>query len=185
MNDNIKEPKPLILEGERVVLRPLEEGDIKFLHRWGSDSEIMALTGDVEPMSLEGARAFYDKVQIEDNRLWFTVVVKDGDRPIGEAGLLRMFKPWHTTDLTMIIGEKDAWGKGYGTEAIRLLLDYTFQELNFHRVAVGVVGFNERALRFYEKIGFKKEGIQRDGYYIEGKYSDFIMMSILREEYVG
>jgi RimJ/RimL family protein N-acetyltransferase len=94
-----------------------------------------------------------------------------------------MFPAWRTTDLSIIIGERDAWGKGYGTEAINLLLDYAFGYLSFHRVAVGVVGFKEKALRFYEKVGFRREGIQRDGYYYGHKYHDFVMMSILKNEY--
>lgn len=94
-----------------------------------------------------------------------------------------MFEPWKTTDLTMIIGEKDAWRKGYGSEAITILLDYTFEQLKFHRVALGVVGFNERAIGFYKNIGFKQEGVQREGYFYDNKYSDFIMMSILDKEY--
>ena len=110
-------------------------------------------------------------------------MLKEDDRVIGETGLLRMFHAWHTTDISIIIGEKDTWGKGYGTEAILLLLDYAFRCLNFHRVAIGVVGFNERGIRFWEKIGFKKEGIQKDGYYYNHKYHDFFMMSILEDEY--
>jgi RimJ/RimL family protein N-acetyltransferase len=94
-----------------------------------------------------------------------------------------MFQDWRTTDLSLIIGEKDARGKGCGTEAINLLLDYAFGYLGFHRVAIGVVAFNEAALRFYEKVGFKREGVQRDGYYHNHQYHDFIMMSILETEF--
>jgi RimJ/RimL family protein N-acetyltransferase len=62
-------------------------------------------------------------------------------------------------------------------------LDYAFGYLNFHRVAVGVVEFNERALQFYEKVGFRREGIQRDGYYYDHEYFDFVMMAVLEAEY--
>jgi RimJ/RimL family protein N-acetyltransferase len=134
-------------------------------------------------MSWAEAEAFYDRVKSDVHRLWFIVALVENDRAIGEAGLLRMFPAWRTTDLSIIIGERDAQGKGYGTEAINLLLDYAFGYLNYHRVAVGVVGFNEAALRFYEKVGFRKEGIQRDGYYCGHSYYDFVMMSILEDEY--
>ena len=134
-------------------------------------------------MSKAEAEAFYERVRNDEHRVWFIVALQENDRPIGEAGLLRMFPAWRTTDLTIILGEKDAWGQGYGTDAIHLLLDYAFGYLSFHRVAIGVVGFNERALRFYEKVGFKREGIQRDGYYYDHQYADFVMMSILEDEY--
>jgi diamine N-acetyltransferase len=94
-----------------------------------------------------------------------------------------MFRPWRSTDMTIIIGEKDAWGKGYGTEVGHLLLDYTFGQLGFHRVSIGVVGFNKRALKFWESLGFKKEGVRRDEYYYVNEFSDCIMMSILEDDY--
>jgi len=83
-----------------------------------------------------------------------------------------------------MVVEKDYRGKGYGKEAIILLMDYAFGHLNFHRISIGVVGFNDNALRFYEKIGFKQEGIQRDSYYYNYKYHDFVMMSILEDEFI-
>lgn len=176
---------PVFLLGERVYLRPVEKEDLPLIRKWADDPEIRALTGEVAPMSQAAAEEWFEHVQADRDRVWFIVALKENDRPIGEAGLLRMFPAWRTTDLSIIIGEKDAWGKGYGSEAIRLLLDYAFGALNFHRVAVGVVGFNERALRFYEKAGFKREGIQRDGYYCDHAYHDFVMMSILEDEFRG
>ena len=171
------------LDGEHLYLRPLEPEDLPLIRKWGNDPEIRRLTGDISPMSRAGADEFLERVRRDKNRVWFVIVLKEGDRVIGEAGLLRMFHAWRTTDLTIIIGEKDTWGKGYGTEAIRLLLDYAFGCLNFHRVAIGVVGFNESALRFYENVGFRREGIQRDGYFWDHAYHDFVMMSILEDEF--
>ena len=104
-------------------------------------------------------------------------------RLFGECGLLRIFPAWRTTDLSISLGDKDAWGKGYGIDAILLLMDYAFGYLNMHRVAIGVVGSNQRALRFYEKAGFTAEGVQRDGYYYNHAYQDFVMMSILEDEF--
>ena len=171
------------LVGEHIYLRPVEHDDLAHIRKWANDSEIRRLTGEVTPMTPAGAERFYEKVQNDEDRVWFIIALCENDAPIGEAGLLRMFPAWRTTDLSIIIGEKDTWGKGYGTEAIRLLLDYAFGYLNFHRVAIGVVGFNERALRFYEKIGFKREGVQRDGYFYDHAYHDFVMMSLLENEF--
>ena len=171
------------LLGERIYLRPLEQGDLHLIQRWANDPEIRQLTGEVMPMGEAAAAEFLEKVRTDRERVWFMIALRANDRVIGEAGLLRMFNPWRTTDLSLIIGEQDTWGKGYGTEAILLLLDYAFGYLNFHRVSVGVVGFNERALRLYEKVGFKREGIQREGYYYDHQYHDFVMMSILEDEF--
>jgi diamine N-acetyltransferase len=174
---------PAFLVGQRVYLRPLERDDLNTIRLWANDPEIRRLTGETAPMSQADAQEFLEKVQHDKDRVWFAVVVRENDRLIGEAGLLRMFRPWRTTDLSLILGDKGAWNQGYGTEAILLLLDYAFGVLNFHRVAIGVVALNTRALRFYEKIGFRQEGIQRDGYYCDHAYHDFVMMSLLEDEF--
>lgn len=171
------------LSGERVYLRPLEKRDLAVLQGWMNDPETRGQIGEVMPTNQAGMEDYFERVRADTSRVWFVVALKENDRVIGEAGLLRMFFPWRTTDLTMIIGDKSAQGQGYGTEAIRLLLDYAFGYLNFHRVSIGVVGSNERALRFYEKVGFKQEGIQRDGYYYNYRYQDFVMMSLLDDEF--
>lgn len=177
------EIKSKFLIGKRVYLRPLEKEDLIYIRKWSNDPEIRGLTGEVTSTSQVDADKFLEEVHDDDTRQWFVIVIKEDDRVIGETGLLRMFHPWRTTDISIIIGEKDAWGKGYGTEAILLLLDHAFGCLNFHRVAIGVVGFNEKAIRFWEKLGFKKEGIERDGHYYNHKYYDCVMMSILEDEF--
>jgi diamine N-acetyltransferase len=175
------ERKPLV--GERILLRPFSKRDLPHIQRWSTDAELRKLIGRVAPMSEAEAERFYKDLRVDKDRIWFVIVLKRNNRVIGEAGLLRMFRPWRNTDMTIIIGEKDAWGKGYGTEAGHLLLDYAFNRLGFHRISIGVVGFNKRALRFWESLGFKKEGVERDEYFYDNVYSDGIMMSILENEF--
>ncbi len=177
------EPNTPFLCGERVYLRPVEKEDIPLLRVWMNDPEMRRLTGEVMPVSQSGADQFLERIKNDENRVWFSVVLRENEHLIGETGLLRIFYPWRTADLTIIIGDKFCWGKGYGRETILLLLNYAFGALGLHRIAIGVVGFNERALRFYEKIGFKREGIQRDGYFNNHCFSDFVMMSILEDEF--
>jgi RimJ/RimL family protein N-acetyltransferase len=181
--DGKSDIRPRVLTGKRVYLRPLAKEDSVYLRKWSDDAEIRGLIGEVTSMSQADCKKFLEEVCADNSREWFVVVIKKNDRVIGEAGLLRMFPAWRTTDVSVIIGEKEEWGKGYGTETILLLLDYAFRHLDFHRVAIGVVGFNERALRFWEKVGFRREGIQRDGYYYDDKYYDFVTMSILEDEF--
>jgi RimJ/RimL family protein N-acetyltransferase len=168
-----KANRRITLVGERVYLRPFRREDLSYVMKWSRDPELRKLVGEVSPMSSAQAERWYRGAHADKDRIWFAVVLKDGDRVIGESGL---------TDMTVIIGEKDAWRQGYGTEVGHLLLDYAFKRLKFHRVSIGVVGFNERAVRYWKSLGFKKEGAQRDGYYSDGRFSDFIMMSILEDE---
>jgi len=176
-------PKQETLMGRRVYLRPFGRDDLPHIQKWSNDAELRKLIGEVASMSRVETEKWYEDLLADKDRLWFVIVLKRGDRVIGEAGLLRLFRPWRSTDMTIIIGEKDAWGKGYGTEVGHLLLDYTFRRLGFHRVSIGVVGFNNRALKFWESLGFKKEGIERDAHYYDNEYSNGIMMSILEDEF--
>ncbi|MBI3948626.1 MAG: GNAT family N-acetyltransferase [Armatimonadetes bacterium] len=171
------------LRGDRVCLRPMEPKDLEHVRRWMNDPELRALTGSTFPMSRADAREWLERVRQDRDRVWLAVALAEDGRLIGEAGLLRIHYPWRTADMSLILGDKGAWGRGYGTEAARLLMDYAFGTLNLHRLSVGVVGFNERALRFWEKIGFRREGVQRDGYYLDHAYHDFVMMSILEQEF--
>ena len=178
---NVSEQEFLV--GRRVFLRPFSEDDLSYVQKWSNDSKIRRLTGEIAPMSRQEAEEFYKHLRADKDRVWFAVVLKRGNRVIGEVGLLRMFRPWRCTDMSIIIGEKNTWGKGYGTEAGRLLLKYAFERLKFHRVSIGVVGFNDRAIRFWKSLGFKKEGVQKDGYYCDNEFSDFVMMSILEDQF--
>lgn len=174
----------MFLSGENIYLRPIEPDDMPLFKRWMNDPETRGLVGEVFPSAPTDVSEWMDRVMKQsETRVWFAVVLKDGDRVIGETGLLRMFYPWRTTDMTIIIYDSEARGKGYGREAVELMFDYAFGYLNFHRISIGVVGFNENALRFYERLGFKVEGVQRDGYYYNHRYYDFVMMSILEDEY--
>ena len=176
-------PTLTTLTGDRILLRPFCRDDLSYIIKWSRYPEVRGLIGEVAAMTRAEAEKWYRKARTDKDRIWFAIVLKEGNRVIGEAGLLRIFKPWRSTDMTVIIWDKDAWGRGYGTEAGRLILDLAFRRLALHRVSVGVVSFNERALRFWEGLGFREEGIQRDGYKCDGKFSDFVMMSILEDEY--
>lgn len=171
------------LTSERVCLRPLEREDMDLIRVWFNDPEVRGLIGENKPMNQTETDRYYEHIQNDQNRVWFAMTLKENGRLIGETGLLRIYHPWRTADLSIIIGDKNAWSRGYGSEAIKLVLDYAFGYLALHRISIGVVGFNTRAIKFYEKIGFKQEGIQRDGYFYNHRFCDFVMMSILEDEY--
>jgi len=174
---------PIFLEGELVYLRPLEKSDLPQLQVWMNDPQLRGLIGETMPSSQAGIEAYFERIQKDSSRVWFAVVEKATQRLIGECGLLRMFYAWRTTDLSIMLCDPAARGKGLGREVMHLLLDYAFGYLNFHRVSIGVVGSNIHALNFYEKVGFRREGVQRDGYFYNHSYQDFVMMSILEDEF--
>lgn len=170
------------LESKNLYLRPFEETDETFFMKWYNDKDTRAKIGEVMPLSKFQSEQLIRR-EGKDS-VWFAIVRKKDDKVIGETGLLRMFPAWRTTDLTIIIPEKENQGKGYGTQAINLIMDYAFGYLNYNRISIGVVGFNIYALSFYKKVGFIQEGIQEQGYYYNYKYYDFIMMRILKNEFI-
>lgn len=174
---------PRFIMGKGVTLRRLEEGDLEHIRQWLEDPELRTLIGATAPMTEEDAAKWFARVDRDPSRAWFVIVEDEGDRVVGEAGLLRLSPEWRTTDMTVIIGAESDRGKGLGSEAGRLVLDFAFNYLGLHRVAIGVVGFNEQALAFWKKLGFRDEGVQRDGYIHDGAFHDFVMMSILEDEW--
>ncbi len=170
------------IRGRNIILRRQKEEDIPYFLHWFNRPEIMFRCGFEKPFTEEEIRNDIIVRHNAEDVLWYTITDLDGNI-LGETGLLRMFPAWHQTDLSIIIPDPKMQGKGYGTEAVRIMLDKAFREYGMHRVSIGVVALNADALRFYEKIGFRQEGILEEAYYYDGAYSDFIMMRILDREW--
>ncbi|MCL2812180.1 MAG: GNAT family N-acetyltransferase [Clostridia bacterium] len=168
------------ITGNKVILRPLRDEDATFFAHWYNQLEVMFECGFFEPTTLE---AELKRIQKPDKDAdWYAVTDLSG-RLVGETGLLRLWPHWRCTDMSIIIPNPTDQGKGYGGEAVRLMLSRAFEHYDMNRVAIGVVGLNAPALDFYERIGFKKEGIQEQGYFHNGVFSDFVMMRMLKSEY--
>ncbi|XCP86667.1 GNAT family protein [Roseburia hominis] len=164
--------------GKNVILRERRKEDAEYFSYWFSQPRIMLQCGFTAPLTKEEAEKYADTKDSD----WYTVTDLNG-KILGETGLLRMWPQWHCTDLTIILPNPEDQSKGYGTETIELMFQLAFKKYHMNRIAIGVVGQNADALRFYEKVGFKREGIQEQGYYYNGEYSDFVMMRILRSEW--
>ena len=170
------------IHGKNITLRALQSKDVEFFTHWYNKPKVMFECGFHAPTTPE---AELERIQRhEDNdEDWYAIVDKKTSRLIGETGLLRMWHHWYCTDMSMIIPNPDDQRKGYGTEAGYLMLDRIFNHYNFNRVSIGVVELNTRALKYWERLGFKKEGIQEQGYFYNGSFSNFVMMRILKNEY--
>lgn len=173
----------MYLENKTIRLRTVDRGDLKALSLMMSNTDIARLSGEVYPITEQAMEEFYEKAQKTDERIWFLIETISSNKIIGETGFLRIFMPWRTADYSLIIWEKDYWGKGIGTAVANMMLDYGFNYLNLHRGAIGVVECNKRAIRFWKNMGFLEEGKQVDGFFSQGKYSDFVMMRMLEDEY--
>lgn len=173
----------LFLETQDLYLRPFQETDEAYFARWCNEPENRGLTGLTRPVTPDAQQAALHKSNAD--AIWFAIVRKADQQVIGETGLLRMFPDWGCTDLSIMIYDPCDQHQGYGRQAIHAVMDYAFGDLHMHRIAIGVVGFNHAALAFYERVGFQKEGIQEEGYYYHYQYHDFIMMRILKDEFIA
>ena len=113
----------------------------------------------------------------------FVIAHKDTEEYIGQLDLINIDWVNRVGTIGIVIGTKENLGKGYGTEAIKLLQQFSFNKLNLNKLELDVRSFNKRAIRSYEKSGFKVEGIIRENYFEDGKYSDTIKMGILKREW--
>lgn len=171
------------LIGERVYLRPLDEEDLERCMRWINDPEVLCTLGRHFPMSRTLEREWLTGQYKSEKALSLAIVVKDGDRHIGNCGFNDIDYVNRKAVFGILIGEKDQWGKGYGPEAARLIVDYGFNQLNLHRISLTVYSNNPRAIRSYEKVGFVHEGTLRESYFRDGHYHDTLIMTILKSEW--
>jgi RimJ/RimL family protein N-acetyltransferase len=108
-----------------------------------------------------------------------------GDQLIGHISIREVSWTHGDAWIGMVIGDRENWNRGYGTDALRLALRYAFDELNLHRVTLGVYAYNRRAIHIYEKLGFRIEGVERAAVHREGRRHDAWVMGMLREEWAA
>jgi ribosomal-protein-alanine N-acetyltransferase len=171
------------LIGEKIYLRPIERADAPLLVSWINHPEVTRTLRRHRPMNLQVEEEFIDRTARSDTDLAVLIVVKETDTPVGTAGLHHIDAKNRHAEFGIMIGEPGEWGKGYGSEATRLMLRHAFETLNLNRIWLHVYEYNDRAIRSYEKLGFTKEGVLRQENFREGRYWDTIVMALLREEW--
>jgi len=178
-----------LFRGELVRLTS-EEPEFRAKHeaRWQRDSEFHRLA-DFSPPDMASAKKIKEWIEkntedgFKPERHSFSIRSLTDDKLIGFLGLwveLIHAEVW----VGIGIGERDYWGKGYGTDAMKLCVRFSFMELGAHRVSLGLFEYNPRALRSYEKAGFRLEGRTRLDMLREGQRTDSLWMGILREEWL-
>lgn len=170
------------LVGERIYLSPRNVEDVEIFTEWMNDFFITDYTGrSYSTITLQEEKAYLEKEQ--NNKSVFAIIDLQTDEIIGNVGLHEINNINRTATLGIFIGNKNYWSKGYGTEAIQLILDFGFNYLNLNNIDLALMEFNQRALKCYEKCGFKEIGRRRKCNFINGKYYDSILMDILAEEF--
>ncbi len=171
------------LIGKLIYLRPLEESDIDRCLRWINDPDIRSTLSRYSPLNRLREQEWIASQYKDDHNIPFAVAIKESDAHIGTCGLHAIDYKDRCAELGILLGEKEEWGRGYGSETMQLLINYGFRELGLHRIFLRVFSHNERAKRIYKQVGFRCEGVLRESYFHAGRFHDTIIMSILSREW--
>ena len=177
-----KQTQLLVDKGGRVYLRDVRLSDVsEDYYNWMKDEEVTHfLEARFSKNSLEDIRSFVIEANNEPTSLLFAICAKEGDVHIGNIKLHRINKIHKFAEVSLMIGRKDYWGKGYGNEAISLVCDYAFSTLNLNKLTAECYANNVGSLKAFKKAGFKEEGLRKKQYLYKGNYVDAYMLGYVR-----
>jgi RimJ/RimL family protein N-acetyltransferase len=177
-------PNPI--PGKSVRLRALERADLEQLRTFVNDPEVMQFSNVFWPIDDGRQDRWFASVSQSHDVVWFGIVevVGEVEKLVGTCCLVGIDWVSRLAELRIRIGDRQAWGRGLGSEATRLLLRYGFEDLNLDRIWLRVYASNSRAIHLYQKLGFQQEGRLRRAAHIKGIAEDVILMGLLREEWV-
>jgi len=176
-----------MLKGDRIKLGPVKREYIESYLKWLNDPEITQYLTFFRPLTRMMEEDWIENLKNQNDTIVFGILIpdeNDAEKLIGNCGLHAIDWKNRVGEVGIIIGEKEYQGKGYGTEAMELLLEYGFKTVNLNRIQLRVYEFNIRAINSYNKIGFVEEGRMRQAMFVNGEYHDTIFMSILQEEWL-
>lgn len=173
-----------MLTGKKTRIRPLEEEDIERLLEWAADEEVNYWSSGAWPLNtLQTREQIMEKFLDSHPDVYRYGIETNDGLLIGTIGFDQINVPARSVSLMIVIGDKAYWGQGYGTDAIITFARFLFAQWNFHRISLDTWDENKRALKAYEKAGFKLEGCQRAARFVLGNYRDALLMGLLREEF--
>lgn len=172
--------------GEKVKLRAHKKEDIYKMYEFLNDAELKNVydTAIAFPMTLEQVESDYDEETVEkDGKYSFAIEHIETKKYIGSCIITETDFVARFAKVGIIIGDREFLGKGLGTDAMKVLIKFIFDEMNMNKVKLEVFSHNVRAFKSYEKCGFKVEGVLREEGFKNGAYRDLVLMSILRREW--
>jgi RimJ/RimL family protein N-acetyltransferase len=172
-----------MIRGTKTRLRALEQDDLPHFVRWINDPETRRYMAIRYPLSMTEEEKWWEGFLQRENDYIFAIEDEEGTY-IGNVGLHAIEHENRRAELGIIIGDPAYWGRGYGTDAARAMLHWAFDYLNLNRVSLRVYDYNKRAIRSYEKCGFRHEGTMRQARYSDGQYHDELVMGVLRDEFL-
>lgn len=175
-----------MLKGQKTLIRPIEEDDMDTFYQWYNDQEVNLWSSGAWPLNTLLSKDQLTERILDDSPDNYRYAITDQDNQlIGTIGFKEVNLPSRSASLFVVIGDKSFWGKGYGTDALITFARFLFNQWNFHRLSLDTWDENIRAIKAYEKVGFKIEGRQREARFVLGNYHDSILMGLLRAEFLA
>jgi RimJ/RimL family protein N-acetyltransferase len=182
--DVMVERRALKMRGKKIGLAVLEKYDLPLFKKWLNDPRLSIFMREFDDMLAdENILEWYDKSVHDPEQVDFSIVNMKSGELVGACTLTSINGRNSTAEARLFIGEEQFWNKGYGTEALILLLDYAFNVLNLHNVRLNVNAINENAIHVYEKLGFKLAGKLRESRTYLRKRYDLYLMDMLAKEF--
>ena len=176
--------RPEIVAGDRVYLSHFDLADARQTAAWMSDLEVTTHLGAIGgSFSVEDQVDWIERSRRDRFNPTFAIVLREGKKLIGSVSLKNVDHKRGIAELGALVGETSEWGKGYGTEAVRLIADYAFTLLDLHAVHLWYWSYNSRARRAYLRAGFKDAGRLRSACAVGGKRYDHVLMDLTRDEF--
>lgn len=169
-----------MFRSENVYLDGLSISDTELLFQWINNRDLVLWNNNYSPIHEPNHIEWFDAIRKKEDVRIFAIRQKNDKKLIGTCQLFAINFINRSAELQIRIGDIAEQGKGFGTEATRLLVSFGFNDLNLHRIYLHVFEHNERAIKTYDRIGFNKEGVLRDAEFIDGKYFNVVAMSILK-----
>lgn len=178
MSDNNR-----VISSEYLRLRPLLKSDASLLYEWITDRSLVVLNSSFYPVSELDHESWFERVMTRRSDLVIFVIedLKTG-LAVGSCQLLNINWLFRSAELQIRIGKKDFQGRGFGSKAVQLLVQFGFKDLNLHRIYLHVFSSNERAINVYKKNGFVQEGVLKDAAYIDGEWINVIVMGLIKSD---
>jgi RimJ/RimL family protein N-acetyltransferase len=171
-----------LIVGDRIQLRPLEKGDLENRVRWFNDPEVSENLILDEKLNLEKTIKWFDCAQKDESRRDFVIETVD-KQPIGFVGFRKISKENRSACVYIVIGKKSYWGKGIGTEALSILIQWGFFELALNKIWSTVKFTNTVSLALLKKVGFNEEGLLREEEILSGQKIDIVRVGLLCDEF--
>jgi len=171
--------------GEKVKLREYRSDDLVKAQAFINDVEVKQMLHPGIPYlyTYQDEENWFETISATNDVYSFAIETLDGKEYIGGCGINNVDWKNSIVEVGIFIGDKSLWGNGYGTDAMKVLVGFIFDQMNINKIKLKVFSFNERAIKIYENCGFKKEAILRQEIFRNGRYHDDVVMGLLKEEY--